>query len=241
MVESVRSGIYSVVEDLMATGHANASDNARRVARENGLEEPSTRFDMARQLLDMLQTKLSPEVTPYDGILGLYIARAYLDLYLATGNSADLDAAEAVAKLEGERYAQLVKYATTLSPLDRPLLGAEDNRAMKYLGEAVAIVNYADMLRKASPEQINEIKAIIRNTSIESDLRLASILYIEGYDYQALADELSAYPQSQRGIVQVALDVLHANAVAGTDPMAYSNQLMSDHGFTARQWLEVAD
>lgn len=146
-----------------------------------------------------------------------------------------------MAKLEGERYAQLVKYATTLSPLDRPLLGAEDNRAMKYLGEAVAIVNYADMLRKASPEQINEIKAIIRNTSIESDLRLASILYIEGYDYQALADELSAYPQSQRGIVQVALDVLHANAVAGTDPMAYSNQLMSDHGFTARQWLEVAD
>ena len=241
MVSSVRSGIYSVVEDLQATGSLPASAEARSVARENGLDEPATRNDMARQLLDIIVTKLPSSVSPYDGMLGLYIARAYLELYLATGNIADLDAAEAQAEIEADRYAQFVKYTTTLSAADRALVGSEDTHSMQYLGEAVSIKNYVDMLRKASPDKLEEVKDAIRRTSIESDLRLAPVVYIDGYDYESLGQALEAYPESQQGILMIALEILRLNEELGIDHTAYSEELATSHGFTTRQWSKMLD
>ena len=139
MVSSVRSGVYSVVEDLLATGDLPASAEARKVAEDHGMQAPVNRYDMARQLLDILRTKMPSSVSPYDSMLGLYISRAYLELYLATGNTADLDAAEAEAAVEADRYAQLVKYATTLAPEDLALIGSDESYGMQYLGEAVSI------------------------------------------------------------------------------------------------------
>ncbi len=239
MVSSVRSGVYSVVEDLLATGDLPASAEARKVAEDHGMQAPANRYDMARQLLDILRTKMPSSVSPYDSMLGLYISRAYLELYLATGNTADLDAAEAEAAVEADRYAQLVKYATTLAPEDLALIGSDESYGMQYLGEAVSIKNYVDMLRKASPEKLDEVKAVVASTSPESDLRLASILYIEGYDLATLESEIAAYPESQRGIVQTALDILRLNKELDINPMTYSNELMQTYGFTPQQWMYV--
>ena len=241
MVASVRSGIYSVVEDLMATGSLPASEKAKEVAKAKGFDAPATRYDMARQLLDMLKTKLPSKVSPYDGMLGLYYSRAYLDLYLATGNQADLDAAEAEANAEADRYARLVKYATTLRPEDLALLGAQDTYALQYLGEAVSLKNYIDMLRKASPEQIDEVKAAIASTSAESDIRLAPLLYIDGYDYKTLEENIAAYPENQRGIIQTALDILRLNEQLGIDPTSYGKAFTQTYGFTPQQWGYVID
>lgn len=241
MVASVRSGIYSVVEDLMATGNLPASEKAKEVAQAKGLDAPATRYDMARQLLDMLRTKLPSKVSPYDGMLGLYYSRAYLDLYLATGNPADLDAAEAEAEAEADRYARLVKYATTLKPEDLALLGAQDTYALQYLGEAVSLKNYVDMLRKASPEQIDEVKAAIASTTAESDIRLAPLLYIDGYDYKTLEENIAAYPENQRGIIQTALDILRLNEQLGIDPTSYGKAFTQTYGFTPQQWGYVID
>ena len=196
---------------------------------------------MARQLLDMLKTKLPSKVSPYDGMLGLYYSRAYLDLYLATGNQADLDAAEAEANAEADRYARLVKYATTLRPEDLALLGAQDTYALQYLGEAVSLKNYIDMLRKASPEQIDEVKAAIASTSAESDIRLAPLLYIDGYDYKTLEENIAAYPENQRGIIQTALDILRLNEQLGIDPTSYGKAFTQTYGFTPQQWGYVID
>ena len=95
------------------------------------------------------------------------------------------------------------------------------------------------MLRKASPEKLDEVKAVVASTSPESDLRLASILYIEGYDLATLESEIAAYPESQRGIVQTALDILRLNKELDINPMTYSNELMQTYGFTPQQWMYV--
>ncbi len=236
MVSSLRSGIYSVVEDLMATGELPSSTEAKQTAKDNGLEAPANRYEMARQLLDMLRTKLPSEVTPYDGMLGLYIARAYLDLYLATGNPADLDAAEAAASTEAHRYAQLVKYASTLDSGNLALLGTAETYGLQYLGEAVALGNYIDMLRKAAPEKLDEVKAFVGRTSFERDVQIAPLIYVDGYDYQSLLKDLEEYPDSQTSLVQLAADILRLNHELGIDPMSRSNDLMEAYGFTAPQW-----
>ena len=89
MVSSMRSGIYTIVENLMMTPGLPASDESRRVASENGLDEPQTHADMARQLLDIMEAKMPGDVSLYDGMLGLYFARTYLDLYLLQGKVED--------------------------------------------------------------------------------------------------------------------------------------------------------
>ena len=40
---------------------------------------------MARQLFDIIRTKLPASAQPYDGMLGLYLSRAYYDLYRQRG------------------------------------------------------------------------------------------------------------------------------------------------------------
>ncbi|MDE6527361.1 MAG: hypothetical protein K2L75_08910, partial [Muribaculaceae bacterium] len=82
MVSSVRSGVYTVVENLMMMPDVPADAASREAAREHGLREPETQADMARQLLDLLRSKMPAEVVSYDSMLGLYFARTYLDLYM---------------------------------------------------------------------------------------------------------------------------------------------------------------
>jgi len=51
----------------------------------------------------------------------------------------------------------------------------------------------------------------------------------------ALLEEIGSFPESQRPVLQSAIDILSANNSAGVDAMAYSRDLMQRHGFTAAQ------
>ncbi len=242
MVASVRSAIYTIVEDLLETPELPASASSRDAAVKAGLEAPATYRDMARQLLDMIQAKLPASVSLYDGMLGLYMSRAYIDMYLNSGDTADLDKAEALATSEAERYAQLVKYAANLAPADFAALGRPETYALQYLGEAVALKNRVDVLRGnpailTDPELGAERAAL--GAGLETDLRIAPLIYIEGYDMAALLEEIGSFPESQRPVLQSAIDILSANNSAGVDAMAYSRDLMQRHGFTAAQWQYV--
>lgn len=109
-------------------------------------------------------------------MLGLYMSRDYLDLYLASGNKADLDMAEALATAEAERYAQFVRYGSALSPADFAALGRPETYAMQYLGEAVALKNRIDILRAkpeiaTDPAYADALGAIA--AGLETDLRIA--------------------------------------------------------------------
>lgn len=245
MVASLRSGIYTVVENLMAAGDLPASEASKEAARKVGLEEPQTQTDMARQLLDIIVTKLPGKVSPFDGMLGLYFARSYIDLFLETGDKADLDKAVAIIRPEAERYAQLVKYASTLDPVSRAQLGRSETYALQYLGEAVALENYTEILA-AKPEiatdpQYEAQRALLRNIGMEADLRIAPIIFVEGYDAESLAKQLDSFPENQQYFIRTAIDILDLNKEAGIDPMAFSNSLMERHGFTAQQWRSILD
>jgi len=245
MVASLRSGIYTIVENMLPVGNFPASEASKAAAHKAGLDEPQTQYDMARQLLDIIMEKLPSSVSPFDGMLGLYFARSYLDLYIATGNKADLEKAHRLSRDEANRYAQLVKYATTLDPISRSQLGRAETYALQYLGEAVALENYASIL-EAKPEllsdpdysrQLNLLSVI----GLEEDLRIAPVIYIEGYDRDTLDKQLDAFPESQQYFITTAIYILDLNALAGIDPMAFSRKLMEKYGFTASEWRMVLD
>ena len=240
MVSSVRSGVFTTIEDLMQTGDLPASAASREAARKAGLEEPETLNDMARQLLQTLESKLPGNVSPNDGMIGLYMARAYYDLYLADGNKADLEAAERLIAADVHRYAQLVKYASTLDYNDFNLLGRSEMYALQYLGEAVALQNRIDIL-KAKPELLDnpDYERVLTAMSLEDDLRLAPMMYIHGYDDATLVGELDNYNGSSRELVEAAITLHRANSEAGVDPMAFSRDLMNRYGFSEMEWDAV--
>ncbi len=240
MVASLRSAIFTIVENLHDTGDMPASEDTKAAARAAGLEEPATFDDMARQLMNILETKLPAKVTPYDGMLGLYMARMYFDLYLSSGNPADLEAAEKLVNAEADRYAGLVKYATTLDQSGIASLGRAEQYALQYLGEAAALKNRIDIV-KANPsvlENADDLR-LLSELSLEADLRIAPLLYIDGYSYDEISQQIDSFPESQRNVLRIAMDILDLNRRAGVDPMAFSNELMQNHGFDARQWQYV--
>ncbi|MDE6435927.1 MAG: hypothetical protein K2K69_00255, partial [Muribaculaceae bacterium] len=240
MVSSVRSGVFTTIEDLMQTGDLPASAASREAARNAGLEEPETLNDMARQLLQTIESKLPGNVSPNDSMIGLYMARAYYDLYLADGNKADLEAAERLIAADVHRYAQLVKYASTLDYNDFNLLGRSEMYALQYLGEAVALQNRIDIL-KAKPELLDnpDYERVLTAMSLEDDLRLAPMMYIHGYDDATLVGELDNYNGSSRELVEAAITLHRANSEAGVDPMAFSRDLMNRYGFSEMEWDAV--
>ncbi len=240
MVSSMRSGIYTIVENLMMTPGLPASDESRRVASENGLDEPQTHADMARQLLDIMEAKMPGDVSLYDGMLGLYFARTYLDLYLLQGKVEDLEKAAALSGREADRYAQLVKYATTLDPTSFNQLGRSETYALQYLGEALALLNRAELFA-ARPEiatapEYAELRRDLASLDLESDLRIAPLLFINQYNYDELASEVDKMSPYQQKVVRNALTVLKANSEAGTDAAAFANELMNKYGFTPQEW-----
>lgn len=221
----------------MRTGELDATPAAREAAKKAGLEEPATFNDMARQLLDLIDEKMPAKVSPYDGMLGLYFARSYLDLYLATGNKADLVKARRLAEAEAERYAQLVRYASALDPHLYNQLGRSESYALQYLGEAVALRNYAEAL--SSDAVTPEDKELVRSLSLEDDLNFAQIVFIDGFTLDEMRQQIAAVPAEQRGLVAKAIGVMEMNQRAGIDPMAYSRELMDKYNFTSADWAKV--
>ncbi len=240
MVSSLRSGIYTAVEDLMEMPDASAGQAAKDAAAAAGMEVPETQADMARNLLDLMQRKLPAEVSPYDAMLGLYIARSYLDLYLATGRASDLEACRRLAADEARRYAELVRYGASLTPDQMRTLGRGESLAMGYLAEAVALVNRADML-EADPALAGDPQAaaIIGGMGIEDDWMIAPMLYINGYTPDELAAAMESYHPDDRTIIAKAIALGQLHARAGVPAMDFSNELMAEFGFTAPQWYAV--
>ena len=128
------------------------------------------------------------------------------------------------------------------SPADFAALGRPETYAMQYLGEAVALKNRIDILRAkpeiaTDPAYADALGAIA--AGLETDLRIAPLIYVEGYKAEELERELETFAESQRPVLRAAIAMLGANAAAGVDPMAYSRDLMTRHGLTAAQWQQV--
>ncbi|MDE6526157.1 MAG: hypothetical protein K2L75_02790, partial [Muribaculaceae bacterium] len=160
-----------------------------------------------------------------------------LDLYMLTGNPADLEAVDSITTAEADRFAQLVKYATTLDPVTLQQLGRSETYALQYLGEALALKNIASILA-ARPEMLDDAEALadLEQFTLETDLRIAPLVFVQGYDYGTLSSELSSFSESQQAVIRRAMKLLQLNAEAGIDPTAESRRLMQKYDFTPAQW-----
>jgi len=242
MVSSTRSGIFSTARGLISSGEAPASAWAVEYARKTGAKVPATRADMARNLLQLMETKLPAEAAVYDGYLPLYIAEAYYDLYLQSHNPADLAAAETVIAANMPRFAQLVRYAQSLTPSQVALLGGSELDALQYLGAAIAMQNRIDILRalEKNPEANAEIIAAwSHRPSFDSNVRSCPLLYIEGWKESELREGLQQFSGATRDVVEYALATLEAHRAAGIEPMALSNEVMAEYDISAPAWNQL--
>ncbi len=242
MMSSVRSGMYSVANDLIRSGNLPASKWAVEHAKATGTPVPATRADMGRIILETIKTKTPAAAAPFDGILGIYMAEAYYDLYLQTHNPADLAAAKAMLAQEMPRYAQLVRYAQSLTPSQVSMLGNSELNGLQFLGAAIALQNRIAVLEglEKNPQANAELLEQWRSRpGYDALMRSTPVLYISGWSQPDLEKAINDYSGSTRDVMNYALLTLRAHKAAGVKPMAISDKVMADYGIDANSWSHL--
>ena len=245
MVGSVRSALFSTAEDLLVEPDAPASDFAVRHARENGQPVPATQRDMARVMLDLIVSKLPGEVSPWDGMMDVYIASKYYDMWLDTGRADDLEKARRLLDAGEKRYAQLVRYASSLTPSQRAQLGRTDDYALQYLGMVVGLQNQMDVVEKLAkmPEKKELLDAVRERLQLEYALRVFPLLYVDGYDEAdirtASGVDASTPTADLPPVAYESAVLLEAHKAAGIDPMARTSEIEKKYGVDRRAWGQL--
>ena len=245
MVASTRSGLYSTVEDLLADADAPASDFARSYAREHGQPEPATQRDMARNLLDLIVEKMPAELSPWDGMMDIYVAAKYYDLWLDTGRADDLQKAQALLDAAEPRYAQLVRWASSLSSGRLNQIGRNEEYALQYLGMVVGMKNQIDVVSKLAAKPGNEelLKAVRERLPLEYALRVYPLLYVDGYTeadlYKAGGAEPGADVESLPAVVYEGVVLLRAHEAAGVDPLQLTSDVERRYGIDRNAWGRI--
>ena len=241
MVASTRTAMYAVVRDLLRTPSQPASEWARTDAAAKGLPVPQTRADMARLMLEAIQQKLPAAASPYDGMLGINMAESYYDLYLQSHNPADLAAAKALVNAEIPRWAQLIRYAQSLSADRLAMLGGAELNGLQYLSAAVSLLNRIEVLQalEKSPANAGLIATWAPRPSFDTGLRMAPLLYVSGYSLPELTESAEGFSGSQRAIIDQAIATSKAHAAAGVPTMAVSDSVMAHYGISPQEWMRL--
>lgn len=133
-----------------------------------------------------------------------------------------------------------MKYAASLDPSTFSQLGRSETYALQYLGEALALQNRAEIFAAkpelASAPEYAELRKALAALDLESDLRIAPLIFINEYGYNDLASEIDGMSPYQQQVVRNAMAMLKANSEAGTDVRAFAKELMDKYGFTPQQW-----
>lgn len=108
MVTTNRSAMLDLATSLYNEGiAARDSSNSKRAAQ---------RFEMTRNILNLIRTKLPVEAMPYSLQIGQDIGELFVTLGKATGNNADVKQGLAILHDEAIRLGQHVRYYQSLSP-----------------------------------------------------------------------------------------------------------------------------
>lgn len=241
MVSSTRTSIYSVARDLIASGELPASQWAVEYARQNGTAIPATRYDMARNLLNLMLGKLPASAAPLDGQLVVYLAQSYYDLYVATHNKSDLDAARAIVAENLPRFAEFTRYVTGLSPTSLALVGYDLDYA-QYLAALIAMQNRLDILEALERNPVANAEILdtwAQRTAYDLHPTVSLLIYAHGVDIPELQNELAMSSGSTAMLLQAAITNLQASKAAGIDPMALSRKTAEKYGFDIAAWANL--
>ncbi len=238
MVSSMRTALFSTAESLIAGGdEVPASPAAKAAAVKAGFDEPRTQRDMGRILISLMEEKLPARAMAYDGLSALFMAQTYLDLYLADGRTADLERAKELLDTENVRNAQLVKYATTLTPRELSTIGHTERNALQYLSASVGLRNVAELLGKLPADDV-EARAFLHSLSVNDMLSIAPVIYASALT----TDELAAHMDELRGserLIGQCISLLELHKQLGVEPMGISNEVLAARRLTPAQWLAV--
>jgi len=152
MVSSTRRAIISSATDIMSWGNTPAPKECRDLARKKGLKVPATYFDMAANILELMQQKLPESVCAYESFMDVRLAEAYIALGMRSQDIRYIDRGVDIARRALAHYGQMVRYATALSPDAAAKIGGTDRASVRYnipdLTNAIVIANIAKAIIK---------------------------------------------------------------------------------------------
>ena len=232
MVSTTRSTMVQNAEDLLVSPAEPASEFAVNYAKEHGTEVPATRADMARIMLQTITDKLPADVSPMESMVDIQMAAAYLKLYNASGNEADLAAAK---RLIGEAlpfYASLANYAVSLPA--GWTIGRSDDRLLQYAPSLLVLDNYITALAAAKEKGVEipaELKAAAaRAVEFENSVYIGQYLYGSdntSEDYYMAARQLQGINAL---VAKLTGAIAELDELAGIDRAAHAGALMKQAG-----------
>lgn len=249
MVSSTRLAIAEVAYNLIICGDIEASGWARDWAVKNGEPIPETRYDMARNLLNLMEEKLPADVAIYDNMIDLVIAQIYLRIYAGTENPDDVTRARSIIDSAEKRYAELMRYAASLSPSRFASLGGT-SYALQYLVSFIALDNYAAVRqelaknREENADLISGLDDIISYDEkrigfpweISYDFsQIAPYVYLHDVDAEELMEEYGGFDPT----IQMILTILEAHDKAGIDHMERTNEIAKENGLSVEKIIRL--
>lgn len=243
MVSSTRSAIIDCVSNLMINGDRPASQWAVDYAKANNQPVPSTHYDMARNLLELMDEKMPASVAAYDGLQSYYMASDYISLYDLTGNKADLDKAEAILDKEIPRLAQLVNYAASLSNSQRNSLGRSETYALQYLGLMTGLKNSIAIFRSLDGREDRD--ALLENMpgglAISYAQNVYPMIYLDAYSLDELREGRDRSTGATQRMFDTGVRLLELHQAAGVDPMAITDTIVKDNGIDINAWRNLVN
>ena len=236
MVTSTRYQITGTVEELMDEGDKPASPAIRALGAVNGLPVPANKYDMARNILDLISTRMPESVAPYDIQMDVIVAELYARLGHATGNAADLDKAKAINDRALDRYADMLRYGLYLHDVGRDAnLTRDDRTSMNLLLNALGLANFIELDRA----YINKGDV---NSEIGNQMDVLADNIGSGYLYFYLLDltdeeiEAAAKDGADDSTLNQLKTLSDAHKTLGVDRNAIRDNMLKRHGFTADRW-----
>ncbi len=241
MVASTRTTIFETVRALMNSGNEPASQWAKEHAISAGAPVPATRYDMARTLLQTMESKMPAAAAPYDSDLVIYMAETYYDLYIVSHDEADLLAAERLVNENMGRYAQLARYAETLGSRRMSQLGY-DYRHIDNMAIAIGLLNRIAILRELEKDPVTNAEYIeVWGPRTAADLHslLVQMIYFEGYGSDEIREVIDEYSGNSRIILEAAAVTLDLHELTDIEPMALTDKVIADYGLNKDSLLQM--
>ena len=243
MVSSTRSAMIECADHLMTEGDRPASQWAVDFAKANGQPVPVDHYDMARNILELMQQKIPVEVALYDQLQSYYLVSDYLTLYDATGDKADLDRADAILDREIPRLAQLVNYAASLDRSQLNSLGRSETYALHYLGLMTGLKNAVTLFRSLDGREDRDslLAGLPQGLAISYAQTIYPMIYLDGYTLDELRTGLAHSSGAAARIYDTAVRLLELHEAAGIDPMDVTDSIAAACSVDLNAWRNLVN
>ncbi|MCD8387488.1 MAG: DUF2723 domain-containing protein [Bacteroidales bacterium] len=241
MVSTMRNALIETADELSIMGDLPASKFAVEWAQEHGQPVPATRYDMARNLLNLMEEKMPIYATPYESLTDIQAVAQYLRLYAATGNPADLEHAEGILQPALRRHARLSTYAASLPTSKLATMSSSDLYLLQYTPILMGYQNYIDLQKKLLANESTLTPELLEMVNQTVDLANAQNVY----PYVLLQDELTADMFEQEAdtvsywgqIYGMTGAMMRANEALGINPLQYADDMLRQYGSSVDEVL----